>query len=400
MNFFNCNRKPDNSRKKPASKTVRNGVALSIAFGAFLPSIIGLLSNDNDGAGFWPWLLNHDSDNYKEITFINKENETRLVDLKGSWRFATGDDLARAQTNFDDSSWRTISVPSYWEDDGYRNYNGFAWYRNDFNLESADLSRPLFVSLGKIDDVDEVYINGKKIGGQGQLPPHYFSAWNQDRIYRIPEGLLNSENNVISVRVFDTEMGGGIIGNKIGIYASHLPQPLIDLSGSWKFKTGDDPKWKNETVDDSDFQDVSVPMAWDHFGHEHYDGHGWYRKIFDQLSIPENETLILFCGKIDDTDEVFLNGERIGKTGNLDNFDIDVNSDYYRILRQYEFSSSLLKDKNILAVRVHDSIGFGGIYDGPVAIMKKSDFLAYQKQIEESQEWHLQDSIDWLLGRH
>lgn len=114
------------------------------------------------------------------------------------------------------------------------------------------------------------------------------------------------------------------------------------------------------------------------------------------MSVSAAETLVLFLGKIDDTDEVFLNGKRIGQTG-FDNSDDDA--PYYRMNREYEFPAALLKETNTLAVHVYDGQGEGGIYSGPVGIMAKTDYLARQQQIAESRKWHLDKTIDWLLGR-
>jgi hypothetical protein len=65
--------------------------------------------------------------------------------------------------------------------------------------------------LGKIDDVDFTYFNGKLVGQMGQLPPDYETKWNVDRAYTIKTGWINwDQPNTIAVRVFDLVGGGGI----------------------------------------------------------------------------------------------------------------------------------------------------------------------------------------------
>lgn len=366
------------------------------AFVALISGLLGSISNlansGNGNTGVWEWLTG--SYVPQASHFITDETATRLVDLKGEWQFATGDDPARAQAAYDDRSWKNMKVPAYWEKQGYKNYDGYAWYRRSFSFNET--AGPLYLMLGRIDDTDEVFINGQRVGGEGRFPPNYASAWNRERIYPVPRGVLHAGANVIAIRVYDDQQAGGITGKQIGLYTTDLPQPLVDLSGEWKFRTGNDPDWKNQTLDESGFENIRVPSQWDDFGYANYDGHAWYRKTFGPLPVSANETLVLFLGKIDDTDEVFLNGEHIGQTGFDKRYD---SAPYYRMNREYEFPAALLKETNTLAVHVYDGQREGGIYSGPVGIMTKADYLARQKQLAESHSWHLDKTIDWLLGR-
>lgn len=367
------------------AKARRNLIAMLIG----LPVIMLAATLFNSGGGghilvnMWSWLA-HSKLPLLHTRHTGNATQTQLVDLTGEWYFATGDDDTWAEENFDHSSWDTLDVPSYWEQKGYRDYNGFAWYRREFTLDSKALNKQLLVTLGRIDDTDEVFVNGDRIGGLGQFPPTYVSAWNKHRNYAIPDGLAREGENIIAVRVYDAQMGGGITDAKIGIYASNLPRLLVDLHGEWQFRTGDEADWKNENIDEGGFARIQVPAKWEEQGYAHHDGYAWYRTTFAELDVPADETLVLLLGKIDDTDEVFLNGERIGKTGRLSNSDRADNPEYYALDRRYEFSPSLLKESNTLAVRVHDSTGEGGIYAGPVGIMKKSAYVEYQQQRRES----------------
>src|SRR5688572_4399272 len=65
----------------------------------------------------------------------DSRSREELVDLTGNWRFTVGDDLRWAKTDFDDKRWSRIDVPSYWENEGYEDYNGFAWYRRTFTFD-------------------------------------------------------------------------------------------------------------------------------------------------------------------------------------------------------------------------------------------------------------------------
>ncbi len=69
-----------------------------------------------------------------------------------------------------------------------------------------------------MDDADEVFLNAKPIGGGGALPPDYESAYNMERTYPIPSGMIDFDgDNVIAVRVFDAWQVGGIYEGPIGL---------------------------------------------------------------------------------------------------------------------------------------------------------------------------------------
>jgi GH15 family glucan-1,4-alpha-glucosidase len=139
--------------------------------------------------------------------------------LPTTWLFHTGDDPHYAKAALDESAWKSIRVPSQWESEGFAGYDGFAWYRCRFTVDLRDIRRDWYVLLGKIDDVDEAYINGIRIGSMGEFPPAAVSAWNEQRAYRIPRKILR-ENNVLAIRVYDMGLGGGISGGVLGLVDS------------------------------------------------------------------------------------------------------------------------------------------------------------------------------------
>ncbi len=100
------------------------------------------------------------------------------VEMNGAWLFHPGDDLAWAQPDYDDSGWARIEAGKTWEEQGYRNLTGFAWYRRRIVL-APDSPEPsshptdwrLAFSLQGVEDAAEVYWNGRRVGAYGQVPP-------------------------------------------------------------------------------------------------------------------------------------------------------------------------------------------------------------------------------------
>ncbi|MCA2005354.1 MAG: beta galactosidase jelly roll domain-containing protein [Ignavibacterium sp.] len=157
------------------------------------------------------------------IYSVNDELNPDLS-LEGIWKFKIGDDKIRSEKNYDDSDWDSLFVPAHWEMQGYRNYDGFAWYRKKFFVNENLSKEKLILLLGKIDDIDQTFINGIQIGSTGlwnfeKLPQDFNSRneWDQKRIYSIPDGILNfNGENVIAVRVYDGFQDGGIYQGPVG----------------------------------------------------------------------------------------------------------------------------------------------------------------------------------------
>ena len=63
--------------------------------------------------------------------------------------------------------------------------------------------------MGAIDDADETFLNGQRIGATGEFPPAQVTAWDKPRLYEFDRSLL-AETNVLAVRVSDWMGGGGI----------------------------------------------------------------------------------------------------------------------------------------------------------------------------------------------
>jgi hypothetical protein len=136
--------------------------------------------------------------------------------IGGPWKFRTGDDPGYAARGYDEQAWESVPVPGNWEAQGHPDYDGFAWYRTRFTLPPSTPptgrtgqpdARTIYLELGKIDDADETFVNGTKVGQTGEFPPSYRGAWQTYRRYAVPADALNwGGENVLAVRAYD---GGG-----------------------------------------------------------------------------------------------------------------------------------------------------------------------------------------------
>lgn len=325
------------------------------------------------------------------------QDETRMINMNGEWKFTIGDNQNFAAVNFDDSKWDMIRVNSAWENEGYNDYNGYAWYRTNFTVGQSAKSRNLVLQLGNIDDVDEVYLNGVLIGRSGSFPPNYETAYDQWRRYPVPTSLLKySGQNVLAVRVFDEQLEGGMLNGEVGIYASGIrPTPDYDLSGSWKFAIwnftpGEDEDFTAPPYNEKKWRDILVPGFWEKQGAEGYDGIAYYRKNFTLPSYLKGKPLVIMLGKIDDLDMVYINGKYIGGTGNIKpQPSQSYLGQYYKLIRGYYIPAGIINEnrENTIVVCVYDGYIDGGIYEGPVGLIAQDKYAYFWKSQKNKSIW-------------
>jgi len=244
-----------------------------------------------------------------------------------------------------------------------------------------------------------VYVNGHLVGAMGGFPPNYFTACTVPRMYMIPAAYLNpGKDNVVAVRVYDEGGEGGILGKNVGIY-SYGPEVknIFMLNGNWKFRLFDDVRWAEENTDEKDWETVVVPSSWEQQGFGEYDGFAWYRRRFTLPAGFKTSDMVVIVGRIDDLDEVYINGKRVGYTGNMESR--SINRGECEQLRTYFIPDELLRagGDNVIAVRVYDGTQRGGIYQGPVVIVPRHQYKAFWKQYrEETTEWGPSSLFSWF----
>lgn len=117
-------------------------------------------------------------------------------------------DPAVSAPGFDDHAWKTVMLPAMMEnaDGALRDRAWAIWFRRGFDAPAAWTHQPVALQLGVLDDFDEVYLNGVKIGATGRETAEW---WAKSRTYPVPAGLLRAADNVLAIRLFNRFGGGG-----------------------------------------------------------------------------------------------------------------------------------------------------------------------------------------------
>lgn len=126
---------------------------------------------------------------------------------------ASPEALAATKPGFDDSGWETVDLPASWERLGgaWARSDGEGVFRRIIEVPGDLAGRELELRLGPIDDIDEVWINGVRVGGTGKDVPGH---WAKPRIYRLKPGVVKPGPNLVAVRVVDLFSNGGFTGSR------------------------------------------------------------------------------------------------------------------------------------------------------------------------------------------
>ncbi len=290
------------------------------------------------------------------------------------WLFKpTGADGASdySAPELDDSDWAPVRLPHRSWDDEQPGQYVYGWYRLHFSPPQQFAGRDLVLKLGIIDDVDETYCNGTRVGGTGAFPPNTASAYSTDREYILPSGLVRwGQENVVAVKVFDTIGTGGLLGSpRIGCRAADADRWLFRASGQ-DLETD----CSARELDDGSWESVGMPdETWDQ--RQPGDGvGGWYRLHFTVPGGWRGLPLVLDLGLVLDADRTYVNGRCIAATGSFPPVPHSAAGEP----RLYGVPSDSLRfgADNVLAVQVYNGSARGGIWGRPAFMVADDDMSA------------------------
>lgn len=130
--------------------------------------------------------------------FISFTEARTTYNFNSDWKVFVGDAVGAENPNFDDSGWKTVTLPNTWnEDEAFKKdikdlSTGIAWYRKRFKLPDNSLNKKVFLEFEGIRQAGEFYLNGKFIG----LHENGITAIGFDISDTLKEG-----ENVVAVRI-------------------------------------------------------------------------------------------------------------------------------------------------------------------------------------------------------
>ncbi len=224
------------------------------------------------------------------------------LDIAKEWKFATDpQDVGLRERwfapSYNDSQWTIIDCGRPWEQQGFPDYDGIAWYRKEVLIPGGWAGQPLYIIFGGVDDEYDLFVNGEKVGHWGSREEG--SVHESVTYTDISRYVKYGDENLITLRVDDWGVWGGPRKSPLILTPDRKALKLLGVG----FLSEID-------YDDSDWQDADVGFTWNV-----PNSHGWFRKV---LIIPssldgfpvEGRPLYLRVG-IDDEGEIYVNGRLV-----------------------------------------------------------------------------------------
>ncbi len=148
-----------------------------------------------------------------------KPEEVTVRPLANEWRFATDPkDVGVKESWFreklDDSKWAVVRSDkgNGWESQGFPDYTGLGWYRQQFTPPAAPARKHAYLYFGAVDEDAWVYLNGKSVGehtcpGTGLSPDQ---IWLTPFVCDVAGSLRAGQANTLAVRVLNRLGMGGV----------------------------------------------------------------------------------------------------------------------------------------------------------------------------------------------
>jgi len=138
---------------------------------------------------------------------------SETIDLTEGWRFAPDPNQRGLEEGwhapgFDDSSWAVIQGGTRWEDQGFPEVDGYAWYRIKVLIPAAMRTERIWLNLGGLNDCGTVYCNGEAAGVFGD--EKRTSVAGTPIAADLTANIRWGEENVLAIHVFDWGDSGGL----------------------------------------------------------------------------------------------------------------------------------------------------------------------------------------------
>jgi putative heme-binding domain-containing protein len=157
------------------------------------------------------------------------------------------------------ANWKITKVPGAWEAQDLpaaKNYDGYAWYRcyikvpdnwvnfnddiTEFGGSKNLFSQSITITTQAVGQTHEIFVNGEKIGGIGEMPPKFQASLALNRTKIPPKLLKKGVYNTIAFRVYNASGPGGFITHAPNI-SGYFDECIFDQE--MEFRLGDDLAW-------------------------------------------------------------------------------------------------------------------------------------------------------------
>ena len=360
---------------------------LSVSANVRLPKLFGdnMVLQRERTIIIWGW-----ADPKEKITVqLNQQTKSITADKSGNWRIDLAPEIAGGPYTLSVKGKNSLQindvlVGEVWICSGQSNMEMplAGWGQiNNYEKEIAAANYPLIreFAVQKVTATtpqNDVASEGWKIcnpqnTGNFSAVAYFFARELYNELH-VPVGLINtswggtmvetwiSHEAFANDNAFKAMIDGMPVVNLEELQktkAAAIKERLAKIQGPTLPTPAEIKLWKESDFKDDDWHPMDVPGIWEGQEPGDIDGVIWLRKTIVVSAEDAGKPAVLELAMIDDKDETYINGVLVGS------------GDRYNISRKYKVAAGVLKEgKNVIAVRITDTGGAGGIYGGPADV--------------------------------
>ena len=164
-----------------------------------------------------------------------KNDSPETIDLSKNWQFSPDEKNIGItekwySVNYDDSNWDKLDAGKRWEDQGYPNLDGDAWYRKIVDIPADWRGKDVYVKFAAVNDTYDFFVNGEQLSTFG-VANVTFS--DKTSFKKVTDKLKYGDSNLITLRINDWGNSGGLWRLPVIITVdkteTNLFKPLSDI---------------------------------------------------------------------------------------------------------------------------------------------------------------------------
>lgn len=329
-----------------------------------------------------------EADEKIEVHF-NKQIQKTTADKNGKWTLNLKSEKAGGPFELIIIGKNTITIKNVlvgevWICSGQSNMEFQVFKTMNAEKEIADSNYPMIRHFGVAQDLSGKPKDDLKAGkwetanketvGNFTAVGYYFARKLYSEL-KIPIGIINTSWGGTNVETwtsreafqnsdeFKSMIADVPVVDIDAVFESYKKSILDNLKKvqSFDISMENEDQFKKSDFQDKNWPEIKVPSLWENQQIGNIDGIVWMRKTIVLTAEQAKKEAVLHLAKVDDEDKTYVNGVEVG-TNNL-----------WDKLRIYKIPANVLKEgTNVIAVRITDYSGGGGIYGDPADL--KIDF--------------------------
>ncbi|REG96417.1 sialate O-acetylesterase [Flavobacterium aquicola] len=338
----------------------------------------GMVLQRNKQIPVWGWA---DANEKVQVQF-NKQVKTIIADKNGKWMVKLDAEQAGGPFELTISGnnkivIKDVLIGEVWICSGQSNMEFQVYKTMNSEAEISDSNYPMIRHFGVAQDLSGTPKEDLKAGKWAVSNKEnvkdftavgYYFAKKLYAQLKIPIGIINTSWGGTCVETWTSreafeqsddfkEMIAGVPSvNMDAIFETYKKSLLENIQKIQGFEVteANQDQFKNLDFNDSKWPEIKVPSLWENQQIGNIDGVVWMRKTITFTADQAKKEAVLYLSKVDDQDITYVNGVQVG-TNNI-----------WDAKRIYKIPAGVLKEgTNVIAVKIIDYSGGGGIYGDP-----------------------------------